>query len=327
MKSCLRSLIAILAILMIASILSSCQKAMPPDIVAQVNGDSITVAEFTAELFPLVEDYQTPPTRQEEVDFKNLKKALLDQLIEKKLVLNEAQKMGITVSDDELEDAFDSIKRSYPQGRFDEMVRDEAARRQWKESLYQRLLIEKVINRVSQITTPIDEPTLLKYYKKHRSDFMLPEQVRVRQIVVKDRQEAEGLLRRIKRGDSFEELARRHSIGPEAEMGGDLGFFGRGDMPEEFDVVFSLKVGETSNVVQSPYGYHIFQVMARRGQSESSFDEVKEQVRKMLVREEEDESFRDWLKKIKKRAGVRVNKKALENIVIPAPRQETKKNQ
>jgi peptidyl-prolyl cis-trans isomerase C len=327
MRSRLWPLIAILSILMIAAILSSCQKAMPPDIVAQVNGDSITVAEFTPELFLLVEDYQNPPTRQEEVDFKNLKKALLDQLIEKKLVLNEAQKMGITVSDDELEDAFDSIKRSYPQGRFDEIVRDESTRRQWKESLHQRLLIEKVINRVSQLTTPIDEPTLRKYYKKHRSDFTLPEQVRVRQIVVKDRQEAEGLLRRVKRGDSFEELARRHSIGPEAEMGGDLGFFGRGDMPEEFDVVFSLKVGETSNVVQSPYGYHIFQVVARRGQTQSSFDEVKEQVRKMMMREEEDKSFHDWLKKVKKRADISVNKKALENIGIPAPRQETKKNQ
>jgi parvulin-like peptidyl-prolyl isomerase len=326
MRSCLRPLISILSILMITAILSACQKAMPPDIVAQVNSDSITVTAFTAELFPLVEGYQNPPTRQEEVDFKNLKKALLDQLIEKRLVLNEANKMGITVSDDELEDAFASIKRSYPLGRFDEVVRDEAARRQWKESLHQRLLIEKVINRVSQLTSPIDEPTLRKYYKKHRSEFVVPEQVRVRQIVVKDRQEAEGLLRRIKRGDSFEELARRHSIGPEAEMGGDLGFFGHGDMPEEFDVVFSLKAGETSAIVQSPYGYHIFQVVARRGQSEPNFEEVKEQVRKMMVREEEDKIFRDWLKKIKKRASIRVNKKALENIGIPAPRQETQKN-
>jgi len=327
MRSCLRPVISILSLLLITAILSSCQKEMPADIVAQVNSDSITVTEFTAELFPLVEGYQTPPTRQEEVDFKNLKKALLEQLIEKRLVLMEAPKMGITVSDDELEDAFAAIKRSYPQGRFDEVVRDEAARRQWKERLHQRLVIEKVINRVSQLTSPIDEHTLRKYYKKHRSEFVVPEQVRVRQIVVKDRQQAEGLLRRIKRGESFEELARRHSIGPEAETGGDLGFFSRGDMPEEFDVVFSLKAGETSDIVQSPYGYHIFQVVAKRGQSESNFDEVKDQVQKMMVREKEDKIFQGWLKKVKKKASIRVNKKALENIGLPAPRQETHKNQ
>jgi peptidyl-prolyl cis-trans isomerase C/foldase protein PrsA len=327
MRSCLKPLLLLFSILTIAAILSSCQKEMPADIVAQVNSESITVVEFTAELFPLIEGYQTPPTRQEEVDFKNLKKALLDQLIEKRLVLMEAQKMGITASDDEVEDASASIKRSYPQGRFDEVVRDEAARRQWKESLRQRLLIEKVINRVSQLTSPIDEHALRKYYKKHRSLFAVPDQVRVRQIVVKDRQEAEGLLRRIKRGESFEELARRHSIGPEAEIGGDLGFFGRGDMPVEFDVVFSLKAGETSDVVQSPYGYHIFQVVAKRGQSESDFDEVKDQVQKMMVREEEDKIFQKWLRNVKKRASIRVNKKALEDIGIPAPRKETQKNQ
>jgi len=322
MRYYFRLLISILSSLMLVAILSSCQKAMPPDIVAQVNGEAITVEEFTTELFPLVEGYQTPPTPQEKVDLKNLKKALLEQIIQKRLVLNEAHQMGITVSDDELEEAFAFIKRSYPQGRFDEVVRDEAARRRWKERLNQRLLIEKVINRVSQITSPIDEHTVRKYYKKHRSEFAVPEQVRVRQIVVKDRQEAEGLLRRIKRGDPFEELARRHSTAPEAEMGGDLGFFGRGDMPEEFDVVFSLKAGETSDIVQSPYGYHIFQIVAKRGQSASSFDEVKDQVKKMVVREEEDKIFQGWLKKVKKRASIRVNTKVLENIGFPAPRQE-----
>jgi len=327
MRYLLRPFISILSILMIAAILSSCQRAMPSDIVAQVNGESITVAEFTAELFPMVEGYQIPPTSQEEVDFKNLKKALLDQAIEKRLVLIEAQKIGITVSDDELEEAFAFIKRSYPQGRFDEVVRDEAARRQWKERLHQRLLIEKVINRVSQITSPIDEHAVRKYYRKHRSEFAVPEQVRVRQIVVKDRQEAQNLLTRIKQGASFEELARRHSTGPEADMGGDLGFFGRGDMPEEFDVVFSLKAGETSDIVQSPYGYHIFQVVAKRGQAEANFDVVKDQVKKMLVREEEDKIFRGWLKRVKKKASIRVNKKALEDIGLPAPRKETQKNQ
>jgi peptidyl-prolyl cis-trans isomerase C len=315
----------LISILIIVAMLNSCKKDMPPNVVAEVNDDSITVAEFTAELFPLVESYHNPPSPQEKVDLNNLKKALLDQLIEKRLILTEAQKMGITVSDDELEEALALIKRSYPQGGFNEIVHNETALSQWREKLHQRLLIEKVINRVSQVTTPIDENTVRKYYKKHRSEFMVPEQVKVRQIVVKDRQEAQSILRRIKRGEPFDELARRHSIGPEAEMGGDLGFFGQGDMPEEFDVVFSLKVGETSDIVQSPYGFHIFQVVAKRGQSESNFDEVKDQIRKMIVREEEDKVFQAWLNKVKKKTSMRVNKKALEEIDIPAPREETEK--
>jgi parvulin-like peptidyl-prolyl isomerase len=308
--------------------LSSCKSNMPSHIVAEINGDTITVEEFSAELSPFIEGYHLSPSTQEEAALKNLKQALLDQLIEKRLILNEAQQMGITVSDDELEEAFASIQRSYPQGGFDEVVRDEAALHRWKERLRQRLVIEKVINRVSQVTVPLDEDVLRKYYKEHQSEFMVPEQVRVRQIVTKDRQTAESVLSKVKRGDSFEELAKRHSVAPEAEQGGDLGFFGRGDMPEEFDVVFSLQAGETSEIVQSPYGYHIFQVVAKEGRSELNFAEVKDRIREIVVREEEEKIFQDWLKKVKKKAIIRINTKALEELRIPPPQEkENKENQ
>ncbi|OGP91937.1 MAG: hypothetical protein A2Z19_05880 [Deltaproteobacteria bacterium RBG_16_54_18] len=315
-----------MVIVILVALLTACTKELPPTVVAAVDSDSITVEEFTAELAPLVSSYQTPPSPQEEADFKNLKKALLDQLIDKRIILAEAQKMGMTVSEDELEDAFTRLKKSYPQGGFDELLRNDAALRQWKERLRQRLLIEKVINRVSPPTAAIDEDAVRKYYKKHRADFIASDQVRARQIVVKSRQEAEDLLKRIKRGDSFEELAKKHSITPEADQGGDLGFFGRGDMPQEFDVVFSLQVGETSGIVQSPYGYHIFQVVAKRGEKESNFDEVKDRIRKMIAQEEEEKVFQRWLKKVKKKASITVNKGTLEAIRPPAPpRVETQK--
>jgi len=308
------------------ALLTACTKELPPTVVAAVDSDSITVEEFTAELAPLVSNYQTPPSPQEEADFKNLKKSLLDQLIDTRIILAEAQKMGMTVPQDELDDAFTRLKKSYPQGGFDELLRNDAALRRWKERLRQRLLIEKVINRVSQPTAAIDDDAVRKYYKKHRTDFIASDQVRARQIVVKSRQEAEDLLKRIKRGDSFEELAKKHSITPEADQGGDLGFFGRGDMPEEFDVVFSLQVGETSGIVQSPYGYHLFQVVAKRGEKESNFDEVKDRIRKMIAQEEEEKVFQRWLKKVKKKASITVNKGALEAIQPPAPpRVETPK--
>jgi parvulin-like peptidyl-prolyl isomerase len=317
MKYCCRFLVSVLMILLL---LPSCKRNVSSDIVAKVNEDAITVAEFTTELFPLVEGYNIPPSPQEEEALKNLKEALLDQLIEKRLILHEAPKMGITVTDDELEEALASIKRGYPEGGFEEIVKDEATLRTWKERLQQRLLIEKVINRVSQVTSPIDEKTMRKYYEQHREKFVITEQVSVRHIVVKDRQDAESILRKLKRGDPFEELARQYSTGPEAEEGGDLGFFGRGEMPEEFDVVFSLQVGQVSDIVQSPYGYHIFKVEAKRGQSEAGFAEVREQIRKMIVREEEEKAFQDWLKRVKKKAHVRVNHSTLEGIGLPAPR-------
>ena len=325
MKYCFRFLTSILLIL---SMLPSCTKNMPSHIVAEVDGDSITVTEFTAEFFPMVEGYTTPSLPEEKEALENLKEALLDQLIEKRLILHEAPKMGITVSDDEVEEALASIKRGFPEGGFEEVVKDEASLLQWKERLHQRLLIEKVINRVSQITSPIDEKTMMQYYEKHREQFVVTEQVRVRQIVVKDRKDAESMLSKLKRGNPFDELARKYSSGPEAKEGGDLGFFGQGEMPEEFDVVFSLQAGEISDIVQSPYGYHIFQVVAKVKRSESGFTEVKDQIRQLIVRKEEEKAFQDWLKMVKKRANIRVNQNALEEIELPAPqREENKKMQ
>lgn len=322
MKYCFRFLISIL---LIVAMLPSCKKNLPSDIVAKIDGDTITVAEFTAEFFPLVEGYDTPSSDQAKEALKNLKEALLDQLIENRLILHEAPQMGITVTDDELEEALVSIQRSYPEGGFEEVVQDEASLLRWKEQLRERLLIEKVISRVSQVTSPIDEKTMRQYYEKHREEFAVAEQVRVRQIVVKDRKDAESILSKLKRGGPFDELARKYSSGPEAKEGGDLGFFGQGEMPEEFDVVFSLQAGEISDIVQSPYGYHIFQVMAKQERSESGFAEVKDQIRQLIVREEEEKAFHDWLKTVKKRANIRVNQSALEGIELPVPQGEENK--
>ena len=319
MKYCFRFLTSIL---LIVAMLPSCKRNIPPDIMAEIDGDAITVAEFTAEFSPLVEGYDTPFSDQEKEALKNLKEALLDQLIDNRLILHEAPKMGITVTDDELEEALASIQRSYPEGGFEEVVQDKASLLRWKEQLRERLLIEKVISRVSQVTSPIDEKTMRQYYEKHREEFAVAEQVRVRQIVVKDREEAESILRKLKRGDSFEELARRYSSGPEAEEGGDLGFFGRGEMPEEFDVAFSLQEGEFSDIIQSPYGYHIFQVVAKRGQSALGFTQVSDQIRNVIMREEAKKAFQDWKKTAKKKAHISINKKALEEIEIPAPQRQ-----
>ena len=130
----------LISVLMIASgaALSSCKSPLPPQVVAEIDGDTVTVAEFSAELRPFLEGYHTPPSAQEEEALENLKQALLDQLIEKRLILKEARTMGITVSDDELEETFATIKGSYPQGGFDEVVTDEAVLRRWKERLHQR---------------------------------------------------------------------------------------------------------------------------------------------------------------------------------------------
>ena len=312
MSRCLKSF---MPILLVWAVLTSCQRELPPDILAEVDGDRITVAEFIEKFSSLVEDYPSPSPSQEHEALGQLKGALLDQLIEKRLMLHEARKMGITVTDEELQEAFDSIKKGYPEGGFEEVVKGgEIPLPQWRERLRQRLLIEKVIQHASKVASPIDGPVLKRYYEGHRDEFVVPEQVRVRQIVVHKRKDAKRIVRRLRRGQPFEELAEKYSGGPEAQQGGDLGFFGRGDMPEEFEVVFALRAGEISSIVQSPYGYHIFQVVARREQAQLGFVEAREEIRERIWKEREEEAFQNWLAGVKENARIRVNQTALEGI-------------
>ena len=312
MSRCLKSF---MPILFVWALLTSCQRELPAHIVAEVDGDRITVGEFMEKFSSLVEDYPSISSSQEHEALRQLKGAVLDQLIEKRLMLHEARKMGITVTDEELQEAFDSIKKGYPEGGFEEAVKGgEIPLPQWRERLRQRLLIEKVIQRASKVTSPIDGPVLKRYYEEHRDEFVVPEQVRVRQIVVHNRKDAKRIVRRLRRGQPFDELAEKYSGGPEAQQGGDLGFFGRGDMPEEFEVVFSLRAGQISTIVQSPYGYHIFQVVARREQAQLGFIEAREKIRERIWKEQEEEAFHDWLAGVKEKARIRVNQTALEGI-------------
>ncbi len=90
-------------------------------------------------------------------------------------------------------------------------------------------------------------------------------QVRASHILVKSKTEADKLLNRIKAGAKFEDLARKHSQCPSGKKGGDLGYFGKGQMVKPFeDTAFTMNKGDVSNPVQTQFGYHIIKVTDKR---------------------------------------------------------------
>ena len=90
---------------------------------------------------------------------------------------------------------------------------------------------------------------------------MAVNQVRASHILVNTEQEANDLLAQLRAGKKFSELAKQHSTCPSGKAGGDLGFFGRGQMVREFEeAAFSMKKGQMSQPVRTPFGYHIIMV-------------------------------------------------------------------
>jgi peptidyl-prolyl cis-trans isomerase C/foldase protein PrsA len=132
------------------------------------------------------------------------------------------------------------------------------------------------------------------------------------QIVVTTADEAKSLLDQIRKGASFEDLARAHSRSPDARNGGDLGWFARGTMPKAFDdACFSLKTGQVSGVVQTAYGYHLFKVLGRRGPQKQTLDQVKDEVMRRAWTEKKTRAERQLLDQVRKGAQVQVNDAAL----------------
>lgn len=124
------------------------------------------------------------------------------------------------------------------------------------------------------------------YYQRHRSEFVAPERVHLRQILLDDRQSAERAEKELVQGDDFGAVARRWSIDPSKTRGGDQGVLSRDDLPASLAApILALAPGEVSSVVETEYGFHIFQVVERWPAGPRPFDEVEESITKRMRRE------------------------------------------
>ena len=278
-------------------------------IVAMVDDNSISLNELKA-AFLEVEIKGTLDENSEPV--KEMKRNILNQLIEQRLFLAEAARLKLEVGAEELKQAVDRIKEDYAPGEFDAMLR----RRQtgfedWKERLRQELLSQKVINQAVPENIQTTPEEIQTYYKQHLKEFARPIEVRARQIVVAHEEAAKTIRLQLVQGADFASLARARSLSPDKEQGGDLGFFTQGEMPEEFDIVFTLAVGKISPMVKTVYGYHLFKVEERHPAKPMTPSEAAERIRAQLTQERREKLFAVWVAGLKEKARITVNDQIL----------------
>ncbi|MBN2260447.1 MAG: peptidylprolyl isomerase [Clostridiales bacterium] len=140
------------------------------------------------------------------------------------------------------------------------------------------------------------EEEMKKYYEDHKPNFKNSAQVKASHILVKTKEEAESILKKIDEGNNFENLAMEKSTCPSKERGGDLGYFGQGQMVPEFEnAAFSLNIGEVSGLVQTQFGYHIIKLTDKKEASESSFDEVKMRIEHDIITMKQSQAYQDTI--------------------------------
>jgi len=227
---------------------------------------------------------QVPVEKQAE-----FRKQVLEQLVAKELVYDNAKKTGILDSKD--------FKERY----------EEVSKRIKKEiaiQLWQKREVDKIV---------ISEKEMKKYYDENKEEFNEKASVHARHILVKTEEEAQSIISELKgfKGralkDKFIELAKSKSTGPSGSNGGDLGYFAQGQMVPEFnDKAFSMKPGTiTLTPVKTQFGYHIIYIEDKKPETTKSFTEVKNIISNRLKLEKAKSIILDKMKELEKKAVIK----------------------
>jgi len=284
-------------------------------LVAEVNGRAVTLAIFEEKYKKFTIRFHAPGASTPTA-LKELKMGFLNKLIETELLLQQADMRGLTVSEEELDREIEQLKLDYPKDTLNEALDTIGVKlEEWKEDHREKLLIDKLIQQEIDSVIHVSEDDIREHYEANRGDFQQPLMVRARQIVVATEEEADSLRTRIGRGEDFEELAKLHSLSPDAANGGDLGTFAKGQMPEQFDdIVFRYRVGRVSKVVQSPYGYHLFKVEEKFRPRTLSMEEVQDTIKATIFQRRQEAFFKEWMESLKSEAKIVIFPKNLEGI-------------
>lgn len=236
---------------------------------------------------------------------------IIDKVIEKNLILEYGKEQGITATDGELESAIKEIKGDYPEDVFNELLLKRYIDiKEWKKELKQELLIKKIVSSVVEKLAPITFDESKAYYNSHQDEFRHPYMVQIRQIVTKSREEAEMILERLSEGEKMDDLARKYSIAPEGENGGVVGWIAEGEIDKNIeDFVFPLKEGEISDILETPYGFHIFEILSVREAGIKRFPETMAEIDSILTNEKKELLYKEWINKLKDRFPVNIDEK------------------
>ena len=287
--------------------------------VAEINGVVISEEQFNKELNIHLERVARQGQQITDDQLTSLKKDILEGLIERELLYQESQRAGIKVQDQTIDEQLAAIKKRFPSE--DEYIKalsqmkltEDEVKSQISRGLAIRELIEQQITNKIEITDAESKA----FYDGNLQLFKQPEQVKASHILIKvdaaatDAQKAEArqkitdIQQKLKDGGDFAELAKEYSEGPSNSRGGDLGYFGRGQMVKPFDeAVFAMKVDEVSGLVETRFGYHLIKVYDKKPEQTLAYADVKDKLDQRLKQEKIEKEATKYIDQLKKDAKI-----------------------
>ncbi|MDD2271931.1 MAG: peptidylprolyl isomerase [Desulfuromonadaceae bacterium] len=290
-------------------------------IAAIVNDDIITLNDVNKEARTALSDAEKKGALTD-ADRHKIRLAALDLLIEKKLTEQKIRELNIRVSDDDIRQAIDDVRKQNNFTTEEALAKALSAQGltldQYRSQLKEQLEKLKLVSMEVRAKVQVGEAEMREYYAANIAKYSEEETYRARHIFFKTGEKATpdeikrskttalAVLADAKSGKDFAELAKKFSEDPAARKdGGDLGSFKKGDMQPELEkVILSLKPGEVSELVNTPIGFHIIKLEAKVAGVIKPFESVKAEIEETLYRKKSEERFNQWAAELRSKASI-----------------------
>jgi peptidyl-prolyl cis-trans isomerase C len=301
------------------------------DAVARVNGELLPRSEFDQVMASNIARFEAQNQQPFDPRYRpQLQRQVLDGLITRELLEQEAESIGVEVSDDRVEEMLAQFKGQFPNDSAYLMALEQEGftEEEFFSELRRQMVIEEVIQTRVYDEVSVTEEKMRSFYEDNPQYFEISDQVEARHIILTTegitdeaalaakREELAQIRQEIVDGGDFATIARERSEGPSAANGGELGRFGRGQMVPAFEeAAFSLEPGELSDIVETRFGYHILQVTDKVEGRTESFEEARDNIETFLLEQERNVAVQHYLADLKEEAEI----EELIEIEMPAP--------
>ncbi|HIJ88168.1 MAG TPA: peptidylprolyl isomerase [Desulfuromonadales bacterium] len=292
-------------------------------IVAVVNDEIITLYNVNREAEPAFTEAKKKAALTD-AEKSQIRRMVLDRLIEKKLTEQKIKELNIKVSEDEIRQAIDDVRKQNNIPSQEALVVALAAQglsfEQYRTQLQDQIEKLKLVSMEVRSKVYVGEGEMREYYTANLAKYSEDESFRARHIFFKSGEKATSeqimqakataalVLAETRAGKDFVELAKKFSEDPAARKdGGDLGSFKKGDMQPDLEkAILSLKPGEVSDLISTPIGFHIIKLESRTSGTVKPFESVKGDIEEIIYRKKSEERFSQWAKELRGKATVEI---------------------
>lgn len=311
-------------------------------IAARVNNAIITSSDYEHDRDSLKQELEQQDPANADKLFAEQQKDVLRGLIDEKLLLQRADDLGIT-GETELIKQLDKMRKDAHLATMEDLQKaaeqEGVSYEDFKEKIKDQIVRQLVIGReVGSRLQPTQEEEH-KFYDQHRSELSQPEAIRLSELMISTEKttgddqiaaakaKADDLLGQIKRGASFENLAKANSNGPSAAQGGDLGYFKRGTLAKQLeDTTFAMKAGEVSDVIRTKQGFVILKVTEHMSGGIPSFKEIEPRVMDAVYMQKLQPALRAYLEQLRIEAYIKVYPGYVDTAASPNETQPVETN-